>query len=79
MVKKYILNKSGRTNWHSCQGFLKVEKSREILLKIKKYEDEKCYKIAIKIEVKLKFWKLWRPCKIRTSSFREYTIYLGGY
>ena len=31
----------------------KVEKSREILLKIKKYEDEKCYKTTIKIGVKL--------------------------
>ena len=58
--------------------FKKVEKSREILLKIKKYEDGKCYKITIKIEVKLKFWKLRRPCKIRTSSFREHTIPMTG-
>ncbi len=73
------ISKNGRTNWRSCQGFFKkVEKSREILLKIKKYEDEKCYKITIKIEVKLKFWKLRRPCKIRTSSFREYTYNNGG-
>lgn len=47
-------------------------------MKIKKYEDEKCYKITIKIEVKLKFWKLRRPCKIRTSSFREHTILIRG-
>ena len=46
------ISKNGRTNWRSCQGFL-VKKSREILLKIKKFEDEKCYKITIKIEVKL--------------------------
>lgn len=47
-------------------------------MKIKKYEDEKCYKITIKIEVKLKSWKLRRPCKIRTSSFREHTPIKGG-
>jgi hypothetical protein len=48
------ISKNGRTNWRSCQVFSKkVEKSREILLKIKKYEDEKCYKTTIKIGVKL--------------------------